>query len=228
MHATFIQRLCAARASALVALALGGVGNAIAATPLEDWSFTVRLDGKPIGTHRFVLTASGAGQNVNLSSEARFDVSLFGVPLFRYRHRVSERWVDGCLASIDAQTDDNGEATELRGRRESGRFALLVRKDGRSALASDEIGGCLMSFAYWNPALAAQTRLLDAGSGRVEPVAIEAVTKVPADLMQAVTPARGLRIVGLTHPIDVWYEGDRWVGLDTEVAGGRRLSYRLN
>jgi len=37
----------------------------------------------------------------------------------------------------------------------------------------------------------------------------------------------GLRIGGLAQPIDVWYDGNRWVGLDTIVSGGRRLSYRL-
>jgi hypothetical protein len=39
--------------------------------------------------------------------------------------------------------------------------------------------------------------------------------------------ARGWRIVGLARPIDVWYEGEQWVGLDTAVAGDRRLAYRL-
>jgi hypothetical protein len=195
------------------------------AVPVE-WQFTVRLDGKPIGMHRFTL-APGDDRSVVLSGEAQFDVSLFGVPLVRYRHRVNERWADGCLVAIDAHTDDNGRQTEVRGRSERGRFDLLVREDGRPFATRDESASCLMSFAYWNPALAGQKRLLDPGSGRVEPVAVEETLAVPADLRQAGTRLRGLRIVGLPQPIDVWYEGDRWVGLDTAVAGGRRLSYRL-
>jgi hypothetical protein len=82
-----------------------------------------------------------------------------------------------------------------------------------------------MSFAYWNPALAGQQRLLDPGSGRIESVAIDTPPAVPADL--GLQPVRGLRISGLAQPIDVWYVGNRWVGLDTIVSGGRRLSYRL-
>jgi hypothetical protein len=84
-----------------------------------------------------------------------------------------------------------------------------------------------MSFAYWNPALAGQKRLLDPGSGRVEPVAIAAPSAAPTDLGAHGQPVRGLRISGLAQPIDVWYAGDRWVGLDTVVGDGRRLSYRL-
>ena len=51
--------------------------------------------------------------------------------------------------------------------------------------------------------------------------------RLAADLDAAGGALRGLRIGGLTQPIDVWYVGDRWVGLDTTVDGGRRLSYRL-
>ena len=51
--------------------------------------------------------------------------------------------------------------------------------------------------------------------------------RLAADLDAAGGALRGLRIGGLTQPIDVWYAGDRWVGLDTTVDGGRRLSYRL-
>lgn len=161
---------------------------------------------------------------MTLDSEARFDVTLLGVPLYRYRHRVSERWSDGCLASIDARTDDNGRTTEVRGQAQGGRFALQARGDGAAASAPSA-DGCLMSFAYWNPGLGVQTRLLDPGTGRIEAVAIGAPGAVPTDLQaQAV---RGLRIGGLAQPIDVWYVGDRWVGLDTVVDGGRRLSYRL-
>ena len=72
---------------------------------------------------------------------------------------------------------------------------------------------------------AGQQRLLDPSSGRIEPVTIVTPAAVPTDLdLQSV---RGLRISGLAQPIDVWYVSNRWVGLDTIVSGGRRLSYRL-
>jgi hypothetical protein len=42
------------------------------------------------------------------------------------------------------------------------------------------------------------------------------------------TAATRWRITGPAQPIDIWYslQGD-WVGLDSTVAGGRQLSYRL-
>ena len=69
--------------------------------------------------------------------------------------------------------------------------------------------------------------MLDPGTGRVEPVRITPLPEARIDVAGQAAAVRGLRISGLPHPIDVWYAGDRWVGLDTTVQGGRRLSYRL-
>lgn len=202
-----------------------GVG-ARAAPPPAEWQFVVRLDGAPIGTHRFALDRSDE-RSVLLRSEAQFDVKLLGLSLYRYRHRATERWSERCLASIDARTDDNGRRIELRGQAQDGGFELHLRDDGRVSAPPATATGCLMSFAYWHPALASQTRLLDPGTGRVEAVTIGVPPQPAADLDTAGGPLRGLRIGGLAQPIDVWYVGERWVGLDTIVDGGRRLSYRL-
>lgn len=214
----------------LLRITLGALACAVAVpaaaspVPPAEWQFTVRLDGQAIGTHRFVLARADEGGTL-LRSEARFDVKLLGLSLYRYRHEATERWSDGCLSSIDARTDDNGRRLELRGQARGERFELQLRGEGASPAAVT--GACLMSFAYWNPLLAGQTRLLDPGTGRIEAVAIGVPPRVAADLDAAGGALRGLRIGGLAQPIDVWYAGDRWVGLDTTVDGGRRLSYRL-
>jgi len=226
MHPQTLFARGAARAAAALALILAGVADAPAARAPQEFDFTARLDGEPIGTHRFLVSPSGDG-DIAVTSEARFDVSLLGIPLYRYRHRASERWVDGCLASIDARTDDNGRVTEVQGKAEAGLFDVRVRGEGGDAPAAPEASGCLMSFAYWNPALARQKRLIDPGSGRVEAVVVTPAPQLPADLGAQSAALRGFRIGGLPNPIDVWYLGDRWVGLDTVVSGGRHLSYRL-
>lgn len=210
----------------MLCLATALAAGAHASPSPTEWQFTVRLDGKPIGTHRFVLER-GNERSAQLRSEARFDVTLLGMSLYRYRHEATERWSEGCLAAIEARTDDNGRRTELLGQAQGKGFELQLRGNADAPAPPVPTGGCLMSFAYWNPALATQTRLLDPGSGRVEPVAIGVPPAAAADLEAAGGRLRGLRIGGLAQPIDVWYVGERWVGLDTVVDGGRRLSYRL-
>ena len=115
----------------------------------------------------------------------------------------------------------------MQGSASAGRFDLQVRDPGRPAPALATLPGCVMSFAYWNRALAGQRLLLDPGTGRFEAVTMGSPPALPPDLSSFEEPLRGLRIAGLAQPIDVWYAGDRWIGLDTTVAGGRRLSYRL-
>ena len=89
------------------------------------------------------------------------------------------------------------------------------------------MSGCVMSFAYWNPAMRRMTLLLNAQTGAAEKVRIERMDEATIEVHGRAMPATRWRITGPAAPIDVWYAGDAWVGLDSRVAGGRLLSYRL-
>ena len=188
------------RPLAAIFLAAYAAGTAHAA----EWDFTVLLDGEPIGRHRFAVAGSGE-RTVDI--DALFQVRLLGWTAYRYRHHASERWSGDCLASLEARTDDNGSKTEV-----SETFAPAP---------------CTMSFAYWNPAIATQRRLFDAGTGALRAVQVTPLPPTTITVRGAPVAARGLRIAGLPQPVDVWYDGDTWIGLDTLVRGKRRLSYRL-
>jgi hypothetical protein len=191
-----------------------------------SWKFAALLDGRTIGTHQFEI-APTAGGKLALQSEARFEVRFLGFTAYRYHHQVKEVWSGDCLNSITASTDDDGDLSVVNGEASNGNFLVTARKGKKSSQTS--VPGCLLSFAYWNPAqLAAQRKLLDQGTGRIEPVSIAALPASTIDIHNMPTPVTGVRISGLKHPIDVWYTaGNRWVGLDTTVEGGRKLTYRL-
>jgi hypothetical protein len=185
----------------------------------SNWSFRVMLDGRAIGEHRFTVTPSSGGHTVQ--SDAAFTVRWLGVTLYRYQHRSVERWRGDCLDTLTADTDDDGQRTHvvaaMRG------DILQVR--GPAAL---EARGCVMSFAYWDPAMRSQQRLLNAQTGRLETVRITALAEDAAGVGVPPVGAKGWRIDGLKEAIVVWYapQGE-WLGLDTRVAGGRTLTYRL-
>ena len=186
--------------AALAAAFAAFTGGASAA----EWDFTVLLDGKPIGSHRFVVEGSDERK---VESDALYEVKLLGLTVYRYRHHASERWRGECLAALKAHTDDNGAVTDVT--------------------KAFDAQACTWSFAYWNPAIAKQQRLLDPGTGVLRDVRVAALEPATITVQGRAVEARRVRISGLAHPIDVWYEGDRWVGLDTTVGGERRLSYRL-
>ena len=217
-----------ARTARLLALAALPFAESAAAAPWpSEWEFVALLGGEPIGTHRYVVTPSGA-HSFTVASDARFDVKILGIPVYRYRHRAVEQWEGDCLQAIDSRTDDDGRIEQVRGRLDGKRFVLDAHSDGSgAATAGVEVSGCVMSFAYWNPALAARDRLLDPATGKLVAVTFASLPPLTIDVRGLQTSVRGLRISGLANPIDVWYADDRWVGLDTTVDGGRRLSYRV-
>ncbi|SDO67372.1 hypothetical protein SAMN04489708_102187 [Paracidovorax cattleyae] len=175
----------------------------------QQWNFTVSLDGSPIGEHRFRLGAQEGG-NRQLESSARFTVKVLGIAVYRYRHEAREQWRGDCLRRIAADTDDDGERSTVR-----------------QEFAPD--APCTRSFAYWNPAILASRQLLDPQSGKLEPVQISREEDGSVTVRGQPRPATRWRIAGARSPIDVWYAADtgEWVGLDSTVRGGRKLSYRL-
>lgn len=197
--------------AALVGVGVGFLGaTASAATPADapatrEWRFRVTLDGRPIGEHRFVVRTQGDRWFV--TSEARFEVRILGIRAYRYRHDAHETWQQGCLRSLDSTTDDDGKPFQVQRRFDS---------------------GCAFSFAYWNPAMLAQNQLVNAQTGRTENVEIKRLGEGRIDVRGAEVPGVRWRISGPAQPLEVWYspQGD-WLGLDSVVAGGRTLSYRL-
>jgi hypothetical protein len=212
-----VPRVAAAAAAGCCALL------AAASASAQSWNFAVTLDGKPIGEHRFVVTDDGGGQS-DVLSDARYRVKVLGLTVYRYALHDEERWAGRCLVQMQSRADDDGKRTEVLGHTEGDAFVWQVHSDAAAVPTSRTT--CPMSFAYWSPALATASALLDPGSGRLEPVKVGALPLGTIDVHGVPTQVRGLRIEGLKQPIDVWYRGDAWVGLDTTV-DGHSLRYRL-
>jgi Family of unknown function (DUF6134) len=186
----------------------------------SSWTFRVLLDGQLIGEHRYSAAPSDDGSGHTVLSEAAFTVRWLGIALYRYRHRAVERWRGDCLVALAADTDDNGQRTRVAAALQGDVFEVR-------APAPLSVRGCVMSFAYWNPALRSQQRLLNSQTGRLESVRIAPIEENSVEFGGRPAGATGWRIGGLAEPMILWYspQGD-WLGLDTRVDGGRMLSYR--
>ncbi|HEY8050091.1 MAG TPA: DUF6134 family protein [Ramlibacter sp.] len=214
----------------IAALFLAGAADvAVSACDAEartQWNFIVRLDGERIGTHRFVVEKRGDGTET-VQSDAHFVLRFLGWTAYRYEHHSRETWSGGCLAALDARTDDDGRVTQVRAIRADGGLAIdAIDAKGRHA-RTETLPGCAMSFAYWNTALRSQQQLLDPGTGRIVDVRITPLEPLRIDTDHGAANARGWRIAGPPNAIDIRWAGDEWVGLDTVVGHGRHLTYRL-
>ena len=185
------------------------------------WAFRVFLDDKPIGTHVFTLQDRDGFQE--LKSQAAFSIKFLMVTAYRYEHTAIEHWRDGCLVSMEARTNDDGKKFSVSAHRDA--TVLIVNANGTRTRLPE----CILSFAYWSPAILGADRLLNAQTGRLEQVIIENQGRDEfATARGSRMPANRYRIVGPDQPITLWYdEAKQWIGLESRVGKGRRLTYRL-
>jgi len=190
------------------------------ASSSREWRFEVFLDDKPIGFHTFRLSDSGATRE--LRGEARFSVKLLGFTIYDYAHRNLELWRHDCLQHIDASTDDNGEDFHVRGAIE-GEQLVLENSTGNSILP-----GCVMTFAYWNPAILSQQRLLNAQTGEYLDVSVQQLGEKSLHLQGRAVPALHYRIRTGESDIELWYSSDGdWLALSTATSGGELRYHRV-
>jgi Family of unknown function (DUF6134) len=169
--------------------------------------FEVLLDSRPIGTHRFDVSRASDGTH-QVTSVAAFDVKFLGFNAYRYRHQATERWSRGCLAQIDASTDDNGKR-------------LRVARELRD--------GCMSSYAYWDPEhLLKQRELLNPQTGEIDAVKVETVGEETLMVRGAPVRADRYRLRSEKFVIDLWYsKTGEWLQLDSSTDSKRQLRYRL-
>jgi hypothetical protein len=203
-----------------LAAMFSAVASPSLATPEREWNFQVLLDGKPIGYHRYVLSATHGTQQ--LRSEAQFNVRVLFIDAYRYAHAAQETWRGPCLQTIEAQTNDNGERSAVSGRRTDSGFRVAEPRGERLLPA------CVMSFAYWNPHMLSQRRLLNAQTGEWVDVTIERVGTETLTVAGRAVPTQRYRLCGEKLRIDLWYSPDQeWLALESPTEGGRVLRYQI-
>lgn len=207
--------------AALVAVASLHAHAAFAASGAADWRFEVLLDDKQIGYHEFSVTKAD-GRQV-LETQASFDVKFLFITAFRYRHQNTEIWDDGCLLSIAAATNSNGDLLEVSGRQLDDTFRVS-RESGEATLES-----CVRTFAYWNPEILKADKLLNSQTGEYESVSVEFEGEDSVVVDGSPVDALRYRLIAEAGEIKLWYSRDaarRWLALEAPARGGRTLRYR--
>jgi hypothetical protein len=197
-----------------IMLALIGTANAN-----DHLRFQVYLDEKPIGEHSFRI--SDTGDLTRVSSSAAFDVDFLFVNVYRYRHDSREVFRDGCLQEIRATTNDNGTRYRVEGEA-TGKQFRIEREDGM-----EQTEGCLKTFAYWDPGFLDQKRLLNAQTGKLEPVSVRPRGSDRVQVGGRAVPATRYALSADDLSIDLWYNDELgWVGLASDTGKAGRLVYR--
>lgn len=196
------------------------LGLAANAADAQQWQFRVYLDDREIGYHTFRLKDLETGRE--LETEARFKVKFLFFNAYEYQHVNTERWQGDCLKQIDSRTSDNGNEYLVRGFEEEGRFVVA------SANQRASLPPCVMTFAYWNPDILDEDRLLNAQTGEYVDVSVEPVDVAEVTVRGEKIEAVRYRLSAKEMELEVWYSRNReWLGLVSTTDGGRKLRYEL-
>jgi hypothetical protein len=216
---TLFRTILAAVATATATMAPAAILEA-PERQTREWNFRVLLDDSEIGYHRFELVQEEDRQRV--TTEAEFRVGFLFITAYRYEHVNQETWQGNCLSQIDARTDDNGREFEVRGLRQADAFALMTGDE------PTELDACVKTFAYWNPSILDEDRLLNSQTGELLPVTVEEVARETLAVRGEEVPAVRYRLQSRNLELDIWYsEDEQWLALESTVKGGRKLRYEL-
>ena len=209
--------LLAITTASSIATAAPQTGNSLA--PVGDYRFRVLLDGEEIGFHHTHVVGSGKSRIV--TTEARFNVNLLFIDLYTYDHRATEVWQQDCLAEISSTTDDNGRSFFVEGRPARDGF-MLETQDGTSTLPA-----CIMPFAYWNPAILSQKKLLNGQNGEYVRVTVSAAGEEDLEVSGRAVPAERYAIDAAGKRLVIWYaQGSReWIALEADTRDRRKIRY---
>lgn len=206
---------------ALLIASAAGANTAAGLGAGQQWNFDVFLDEKPIGEHTFAV--ANIGNQLTLQSNAQFKVKFLFFTAYAYEHEATEQWAGNCLTGLEATTDDNGTQYALSGGIADETF-IISNGETQTALSA-----CIMTFAYWNPAILDQTQLLNVQTGDYESVRVsyQGTDRVP--VAGELAPARRYLLQTDELQITLWYDESNsdWLSLESQTADGYTLRYQL-
>jgi len=189
------------------------------ALPEGQWRFRVLLDGKKIGFHEYDLEHDG--DRLFVEARAEFDVKFLFINAYSYRHSLKATWQGRCLESLESQTDANGEKLSVVGERNNAGFEV---ESGETEM---ELPSCVMNFAYWDPKILEQDRLLNPQTGKYLDIEVRELGETEVMVDGQEVNADAYRITAKDMRIDLWYsqEDREWVALESQTKGDRIIRY---
>jgi hypothetical protein len=187
----------------------------------RQWRFHVFFDDTPIGYHTFTL--SGSRSQRVLTSQADFMVKILFIEAYSYEHSATEHWSGDCLQRMLSVSNDNGEKYRVDGEWQGDKFVIDTRQ------GSTQLAGCVMSFAYWNPAILQQDQLLNPQNGEYVKVTVRSLGHENLRLGDQTIPSERYLLNADGRRITLWYSSAdrRWLGLQSVTEDGHTIRYEL-
>jgi hypothetical protein len=187
---------------------------------MESWQFKVFYGDTEIGEHHFKRVKDNGRQKVEINAD--FNVDIFFINVYSYKHNNIEIWKDSCLNSIESSTIDDGEKYLVAGVNEDGVFKI------KSNLGYEEVDGCVKTFAYWDKGFLDSESLLNSQTGEIVDVDISFVADEKLLVRNKEISTKRYAVKTDEFNIDLWYsEKNEWVALHSTTQDGTKLRYQI-
>jgi hypothetical protein len=202
--------------------ALVCVRPALAALPIPTGGglgFNVIRNDEVIGTH--VLDFARDGDRLTVNIKVDLLVKLGPIPVFRYTHRGTERWVGEQVVSMEAKTDDDGDDLIFSAKRTDTDWIVEGTKTPQYSAPLNASPA-----THWNrrmldgPLINTQTAKL------MMPVVTERGVEPIETASGSVINAQRFSLSGDVQ-LDTWYQGPaHWAGISFKGKDGSEIKYQ--
>ncbi|MES1988125.1 MAG: DUF6134 family protein [Pseudomonadota bacterium] len=188
----------------------------------KEWAFDVYLDKNKIGLHTFTLNESK-----ELISTAKFNVKVLFINAYQYDHKAIEQWQGDCLSSLESHTLENKVETNIKAKLSRQEFAV---DDGK---VKQKLPACTMTFAYWNPKILQQSKLLNPQNGEWLDTKFTNLGIETIEVKNKKVEASHYKLDGSLNgksklKIELWYsENNEWLALKSITPEGYTINYKL-
>ena len=192
-------------------------------TYAEQIDFIVQLNDKDIGFHEFNI------QDDSIKNKAQFDVKLWFIPAYKYRHFATETYKSNCLFDLQSETQDGADFFELSGI-SSPSFFKIKANDNEFNHPQ-----CSQTFRYWTIKFTEQNLAINPQDGEIFKLTFikdddeEVQTKTNTLLANKYT-LNAINDKDEKFHIELWYEqtSKKWIKLKSYLKDDNVITYILN
>lgn len=184
----------------------------------DELVFKVRRNGQSVGMH--TVRFERAGDTITTRTRFDVEVDVLFFTAYRYLYESTATWRNGCLVSLKAVTDDNGDQSRVSVERRDGELVVT----GPAGTSTTGIG--TMPTEHWNAQVLGDRSVINTITGRVNAVVLDSGGTETVVLGDGVSgPARRYVYRGELAS-EVWYdEKARWVRMRFPGKDGSTIEY---
>ena len=188
----------------------------------KEFNFKVLLNDKDIGHHRFSV------EDQTVKSDAAFDVKLWIIPAYKYRHKATETNFNGCLTSLQSETQDGADNFALKTIEATPNFKILVNQKEITHPS------CMQTFRYWDINFTQQKTAINPQDGKLFTLnfthdGTEPINSLGKSIRANKYTLKALEDQDEKFHIELWYhpETQAWLQLKSYVKDDNVLTYVL-